>query len=185
MRSWKQKVKGEDLSLETRLMNAGMFLASITFSQCKKWPKILYLLQSILIIFSIFCIFRQGYLLNWDTQKDVWDYLLGKDCFNAQLNSTSIVLTQPYFNFQSIQEGLCELWFEEMECESLLTINRRIISYSQNHSKLILLLIKTTIQLCSWNPQCLQVWHWKSIRTVLPCCRLWLQFYTPHSLCSG
>jgi len=71
---------------------------------------------------------QKGYLINWDTQKDVWDYLFGKDCFNVQMNSTSVVLTQPYFNFQSIQEGLSEFWFEEMECESLLTINPGTLS---------------------------------------------------------
>lgn len=70
----------------------------------------------------------QGYLINWDTQKDVWDYLMGKDCFNAHISSTTLVLTQPYLNFQSIQEGLCEYWFEEMDCESLLTINRKSLN---------------------------------------------------------
>jgi len=71
---------------------------------------------------------QKGYLINWDTQKDVWDYLFGKDCFNVHMNSTNIVLTQPYFNFQSIQEGLCEFWFEEMECESLLITNPGTLS---------------------------------------------------------
>ncbi|KAK4026015.1 actin-related protein 6 [Daphnia magna] len=71
---------------------------------------------------------QKGYLINWDTQKDVWDYLMGKDCFNVHINSMSLVLTQPYLNFQSVQEGLSEYWFEEMECESFLTINPGTLS---------------------------------------------------------
>jgi len=67
----------------------------------------------------------QGYLLHWDTQRDIWDYLFGKDCFNIPVTNASMVLTQPYFNFSSIQEGLCEYWFEEVECESLLITNRK------------------------------------------------------------
>lgn len=70
----------------------------------------------------------QGYLINWETQKDIWDYVFGKECFNLNMSSSSVLLTQPYFNFQSIQEGLCELWYEEYECESLLTVNRELLS---------------------------------------------------------
>ena len=44
------------------------------------------------------------------------------------MNDEATALTQPYLNFLNhLQEGLCEYWFEEMECESLLTINREFI----------------------------------------------------------
>jgi actin-related protein 6 len=26
--------------------------------------------------------FQRGYLVNWDQQKTIWDYLFGKSCFN-------------------------------------------------------------------------------------------------------
>lgn len=71
---------------------------------------------------------QKGYLLHWDTQRDIWDYLFGKDCFNIPVTNASMVLTQPYFNFSSIQEGLCEYWFEEVECESLLITNPGTLS---------------------------------------------------------
>lgn len=73
------------------------------------------------------------------------------------------MLTQPYLNFQNIQEGLCEYWFEEMECESLLTINRNILIEMYS----IHAVYCTSILPCSWNIECLQIWKGKSIRIVL------------------
>ena len=56
---------------------------------------------------------QKGYLVNWDHQKTVWDYVLGKQCFNIKPDSTTLIFTEPLFNFASIQEGLSEMFFEE------------------------------------------------------------------------
>ena len=56
---------------------------------------------------------QKGYLVNWDHQKTVWDYVLGKQCFNIKPDSTTLIFTEPLFNFTSIQEGLSEMFFEE------------------------------------------------------------------------
>ena len=47
----------------------------------------------------------QGYLVNWDHQKTVWDYLFGKQCFGLKPEDTNLVFTEPFFNFMSIQVG--------------------------------------------------------------------------------
>ncbi|TRY75044.1 hypothetical protein TCAL_07010 [Tigriopus californicus] len=57
--------------------------------------------------------FQKGYLTNWDYQKQIWDYMYGKQCLNVDTPSKNLVFTEPYFNFLSIQEGLSELFFEE------------------------------------------------------------------------
>ena len=60
--------------------------------------------------------FQKGYLVNWDHQKTVWDYIFGKDCFkldSSDFSKFSLVLTEPYMNFTSIKEGLSEMFFEE------------------------------------------------------------------------
>ncbi len=59
--------------------------------------------------------FQKGYLVNWDHQKTVWDYIMGPNCFDIanHLNKMDLVFTEPYFNFNSIKEGLSELLFEE------------------------------------------------------------------------
>ena len=59
--------------------------------------------------------FQKGYLVNWDHQKTVWDYIFGSNCFNmdSQLSKFDLIFTEPYFNFNSIREGLSELLFEE------------------------------------------------------------------------
>ncbi|XP_066994944.1 actin-related protein 6 [Anabrus simplex] len=67
--------------------------------------------------------FQKGYLINWDVQKNVWDYLFSKECCNVNFNDVPLVVTEPYFNFPSIQEAMTEIFFEEYECQSLLRIN--------------------------------------------------------------
>lgn len=57
--------------------------------------------------------FQRGYLVNWDHQKTVWDYVFGKSCLNFDPSAKDAVFTEPYFNFGSVQEGLSELLFEE------------------------------------------------------------------------
>lgn len=63
--------------------------------------------------------FQKGYLINWDVQKTVWDYIFGQDCCAVDF-SNPLIITEPQFNFSSIQEAITEIFFEEYECESIL-----------------------------------------------------------------
>lgn len=67
--------------------------------------------------------FQKGYLVNWDIQKTIWDYMFGKDCCPVNFTETPLIVTEPYFNFPSIQEAMTEIFFEEYECQALLRIN--------------------------------------------------------------
>ncbi|CAG9794352.1 unnamed protein product [Diatraea saccharalis] len=67
--------------------------------------------------------FQKGFLINWDTQKTVWDYMFSKECCPVNFNDTPLIITEPLFNFASIQEAMTEIFFEEYECQSLLRIN--------------------------------------------------------------
>lgn len=67
--------------------------------------------------------FQKGFLINWDTQKTVWDYMFSKECCPVNFSETPLILTEPLFNFHSIQEAMTEIFFEEYECQSLLRIN--------------------------------------------------------------
>lgn len=78
--------------------------------------------------------FQKGFLVNWDVQKTIWDYIFSKDCFAINLSQTSAVITEPPFNFPSIQEGMVEIFFEEYEVPSLLIINPSTLSsYHYRH----------------------------------------------------
>ncbi|XP_050429470.1 actin-related protein 6 [Adelges cooleyi] len=80
--------------------------------------------------------YQKGYLLNWDIQKTVWDYLFSKECCKANFSETPLIVTEPYFNFSSIQEGMTEIFFEEYEFHSLLRTNAGDLSsyrYHQEH----------------------------------------------------
>ncbi|XP_026755912.1 actin-related protein 6 [Galleria mellonella] len=67
--------------------------------------------------------FQKGFLINWDTQKTVWDYIFSKECCPVNFNETALIITEPLYNFASIQEAMTEIFFEEYECQSLLRIN--------------------------------------------------------------
>jgi len=76
--------------------------------------------------------FQKGYLVNWDHQKSVWDYVFGKQCFNIRAEAINLIITEPYFNFTSIQEGLSEIFFEEYGFKSLLRTHPGDLSCYKN-----------------------------------------------------
>jgi len=67
--------------------------------------------------------YQKGYLVNWDHQKTVWDYTFGSKAFNLSPKSMSLIMTEPYFNFASIKEGLSEILFEEYQFNSVFRTN--------------------------------------------------------------
>ncbi|XP_076057802.1 actin-related protein 6 isoform X2 [Oratosquilla oratoria] len=77
--------------------------------------------------------FQKGYLVNWDVQKTVWDYLFGKECLNVNHSNSTTVITEPIFNFSSIQEAISEIFFEEYEVDALLRINGSDLSVHKYH----------------------------------------------------
>ncbi|KAF2359909.1 Actin family [Trinorchestia longiramus] len=77
--------------------------------------------------------FQKGYLVNWDVQKTVWDYVFSKEIFNVNHTSTTLVITEPFFNFTSIQEAMSEIFFEEYEVDALLRINAGDLSVHKYH----------------------------------------------------
>ncbi|KAM9471210.1 actin-related protein 6 [Clarias gariepinus] len=72
--------------------------------------------------------FQKGYLVNWDVQRKVWDQLFGKEMFQVDFADTNIIITEPYFNFISIQESMNEILFEEYQFQAALRINAGSLS---------------------------------------------------------
>ncbi|CAH1396441.1 unnamed protein product [Nezara viridula] len=78
--------------------------------------------------------FQKGLLINWDYQKTVWDYVFSKECCPSNFSETPVIITEPYFNFASIQEATAEIFFEEYECQSFLRMNAGSLSeYHYRH----------------------------------------------------
>jgi len=79
---------------------------------CKDYSGLFYILP-----------FNKGYLINWEVERQILDFL-----FKTRLNLTnfsdkSILITEPYFNFKTLQENLIELFFEEFGFGSLFLTN--------------------------------------------------------------
>lgn len=76
--------------------------------ECKDMSALFYLLP-----------FQKGYLVNWDTQRQIWEYSFN-DILKLSPSDTNLIFTEPPFNFPSIQDSLNEVFFEEFRFSSLL-----------------------------------------------------------------
>lgn len=84
--------------------------------ECKDYSGLFYLYA-----------FERGFLLNWDVQKQVWDFIF-RDTFNVDFSDTCLIITEPYFNFVSMQETITEILFEDYKFHSILRINPGALS---------------------------------------------------------
>ncbi|ESO89188.1 hypothetical protein LOTGIDRAFT_229086 [Lottia gigantea] len=72
--------------------------------------------------------FQKGYLVNWDIERQVWDHMFGKDCLQVDFNETTAIVTEPHFNFPSVQESMNEVFFEEYQFKALHRTNASALS---------------------------------------------------------
>ncbi|XP_059190291.1 actin-related protein 6 [Centropristis striata] len=102
--------------------------------------------------------FQKGYLVNWDVQRKVWDHLFGKEMFKVDFADTSIIITEPYFNFSSIQESMNEILFEEYQFQSALRTNAGFLSahhyFHTNPSELCCLVVDSGFSFTHIVPYC-------------------------------
>uniref|UniRef100_A0A3B3YCC1 Actin-related protein 6 n=1 Tax=Poecilia mexicana TaxID=48701 RepID=A0A3B3YCC1_9TELE len=102
--------------------------------------------------------FQKGYLVNWDVQRKVWDHLFGKEMFKVEFPDTSIIITEPYFNFSSIQESMNEILFEEYQFQSALRINAGSLSahhyFTSKPSELCCLVVDSGFSFTHIVPYC-------------------------------
>ncbi|XP_020790846.1 actin-related protein 6 isoform X1 [Boleophthalmus pectinirostris] len=102
--------------------------------------------------------FQKGYLVNWDVQRKVWDHLFGKEMFKVDFADTSIIITEPYFNFTSIQESMNEILFEEYQFQSVLRTNAGSLSahhyFHTNPKELCCLVVDTGFSFTHIVPYC-------------------------------
>lgn len=62
--------------------------------------------------------FHKGILVNWDTQRAVWNQIIKKQ--NVDPSTSQIIITEPIFNFSYTQECLEEVFFEEYGFEGFV-----------------------------------------------------------------
>lgn len=80
--------------------------------------------------------FQKGYLVNWDTQRQIWDYIFGEDILGIKPAEFNLIFTEPLFNFTSIQDTLNEILFEEYKFKSVLRVPAPLLSFiNHDHHK--------------------------------------------------
>lgn len=113
--------------------------------------------------------FQKGFLINWDTQKTIWDYIFSKECCPVNFNDTPLILTEPLFNFASIQEAMTEIFFEEYECQTLLRINATDLAeynYRKAHKNQCTLVVDTGYSFTNIVPYIKGKKYWAGIRRI-------------------
>lgn len=113
--------------------------------------------------------FQKGFLINWDTQKTIWDYIFSKECCPVNFNDTPLILTEPLFNFASIQEAITEIFFEEYECQTLLRINATDLAeynYRKAHKNQCTLVVDTGYSFTNIVPYIKGKKYWAGIRRI-------------------
>ncbi|XP_015280306.1 PREDICTED: actin-related protein 6 isoform X4 [Gekko japonicus] len=102
--------------------------------------------------------FQKGYLVNWDVQRQVWDYLFGKEMYQVDFVDTNIIITEPYFNFSSIQESMNEILFEEYQFQAVLRVNAGALSahryFRDNPSELCCIIVDSGYSFTHIVPYC-------------------------------
>ena len=101
--------------------------------ECKDLSGLFYLLP-----------LQKGYLVNWDIQRQIWDYVFGDGVLDILPNEQDLMFTEPIFNFTSIQDTLDEIIFEEYKFKSLLRLPSPMLSalnYSQAHPDVLCSLV--------------------------------------------
>lgn len=69
---------------------------------CKDFSGLFYILP-----------FNKGYLMNWEIQRQIFDYMFKKNLSISNYADKTLLFTEPYFNFRQLQENLFEILFEE------------------------------------------------------------------------
>lgn len=70
-----------------------------------------------------------GHFSSWKHCEHVYNtrHINSIYCSQVDFADTSIVITEPYFNFTSIQESMNEILFEEYQFQAALRINGELI----------------------------------------------------------
>lgn len=79
---------------------------------------------------------EKGYITRWEVQKPVWDHVFSRSV--CPIDESPVVITQPLFNFKSIQDCMDEVFFEEYEVASLFRCTAADLAYLNyaKHNKL-------------------------------------------------
>lgn len=71
---------------------------------------------------------QKGIIINWDVQREIWDYVLNRKFEGLKPKETDLIITEPYFNFKSVQNNTDEVLFEEFGFHSILRTNTGYLS---------------------------------------------------------
>lgn len=75
--------------------------------------------------------FQKGYLVNWDTQRQIWDHVY-QSLLKITPSDLNLIITEPPFNFQSVRDAMIEVLFEEYGFSSItLTLPSSLSSFHQ------------------------------------------------------
>jgi len=92
------------------------FLSS-ELNDCKDFSSLFYQLP-----------LHKGYLLNWSLQKNIWEFVLGKENLDVDTEDYNMILTEPQCNFRLNQSDMSEMLFEEFKFQKVIRTNASMLA---------------------------------------------------------
>lgn len=78
---------------------------------------------------------QKGFVINWDVQREIWEYIMRSKFKGLETKDVDLILTEPYFNFKSVQNNTDEVLFEEYGYHSVFRTNTGYLSSINHKSK--------------------------------------------------
>lgn len=91
--------------------------------ECKDYAGLYYILSH-----------QKGFILNWDIQREIWEYTFKTKYKSLIPKEVNLIMTEPYFNFKTIQNNIDEIMFEEYGFKSVLRTNCGYLSSLKQNS---------------------------------------------------
>lgn len=91
--------------------------------ECKDYSGLFYVMP-----------FQKGFLVNWDIEKQIWDYIFGKEVMKVDFSETTVLVTEPQFNFSSIKDAMDEILFEEYNFKAICRSTAAQLSAYKSHN---------------------------------------------------
>jgi len=101
--------------IKAKNVRSRMFIGD-QIDECKDMSALFYLLS-----------FQKGYIVNWDYQRQVWDRIF-KNVLKKSTAGAELIITEPCFNFTSVQENMTEIFFEDYQISSIFRCNASLLS---------------------------------------------------------
>jgi actin-related protein len=72
--------------------------------------------------------------VNFDIEQQVWAHLLGTKCLSADCSTSTLLLTEPYFNMRAIKDDTLEILFDAFDFAAVACVPGKCAANTLPHT---------------------------------------------------